>query len=791
MWRNHLALALRNLARNKFYSGISIVALAVGMCIAILIGLTIRSELSHEHFIAGYERTYQAVSVLTPQGRVPDYAAETHENAAALLQLKFTEIEASARLLGQTVSLRHASVEGREYIYWADPDIFAVLPLPVLSGNLQAALHRPDGLVLTRTAARKYFGRDNPIGETVQLDRDHLMTVAAVIEDLPAHRTRLSSGIFASALAPYSSLDTFGNTPPDGREGFAIGPQTYIRLKPQASLQPAMSAALDAYFGGTSDLQYAMQFVRIDRMHLHEAFNRGVSGRLAIAAATGFLVLLVAGVVFVNLATARAARRSLEVGIRKTCGAHRRTLLLQFLGEALICAALAATVAVALAELLLPSANAFLNSDATMDYRRDPALFVWIAAGTIVIGGLAGLYPAFVLSAFRPAGILRQPVGRTSGALVRQVLVTSQFAILIGLMIAAAVIYRQRLYATHEALRLDTDQVLMVRSPCDTAFKDAVRALPGVAGAFCSGEGLLTGRSFGRYRLGDGSVSAIDVVVIEPGLLQMYGLQPLQGHFFAVAPLGSTSGPDRSQAIVNAAAVSRLGFSSPAAAIGQPITELGGATKTIIGISADFSLYSAQETIRPTVYNSGLYGPRYDYQLINIKLHGREIPQTLAAIDGLWAATTGAEEPINRFFLDEHIQNLYLAMQRQAQAFALFSVVAVILACLGLIGLAAATTERRTREIGIRKSLGATGKDIVGLLLWQFSKPVLWANILAWPIGYLLMSGWLEGFAYRIDLQPWMFLAPSIVALGIAWTTVFFHSLTAARARPVHALGDQ
>jgi putative ABC transport system permease protein len=805
MFRNYLAAALRNLARNRFYSGISVVALAIGLCAALLTGLLIRNQLTFDHFVRGYERTYLASAVLLPAGRAPLYDRMAPSWVAALLKLNFEDIEAVTRLADQDVRLRRGLVESKEKIYWADKSVFDVLPLPVFRGDLNAALRRPDGIVLPRNIARKYFGRDNPIGESILVDGAHPLIVTAVIEDLPSAGTQLESGIFASGAASYSLLSKWDNDPRNNPKspGLSLGGRTYLRLALNASidrLQMAMPAFVKGFYPMLPPgLGASLQFIRIDQVSLFPGLNPGARSRLAVIAIVGVLILVIACLVFINLSTARSARRAVEVGVRKVLGANRGTLVLQFLGESLIHVSMAAVLAAAVTELLIPRVNTFLNSGAVFDYWRDPSLLAWMGMGVITVGILAGAYPAFVLSAFRPVRVLKGSTFQSGGAVARQCLVALQFAILIGLLIAAAVVYQQRIYATRDALRVNADQMLIIRSPCNSAFETEVRALAGVRGAFCSADALLSGVVFGNYRLKDGSVEAIDMVGAEFGVLDLYGLKPLAGRFSSPQNGNDIPSATRWHFVINEAAARRFGFASPGAAIGQALPfvpsgdgSLQPAVATeIVGVVPDFSIHAVEHSVKPAVYYipSAIYGDvaLRDFQLINVKLAGRDIPETLEVIDRLWSAT-GGSGPVDRFFLNDYIQSLYLTMLREAQAFSVFSGVAVLLACLGLVGLSASATERRTKEIGIRKAMGAGSGDIVRLLVWELTKPVLWANAIAWPAAAFFLNGWLHGFAYHVELQPWLFVAATALALLVALLTVSVQCYRVARDKPIAAL---
>ena len=794
MLHNYAAVALRNLARNPLSSAISLVGLAVGLCAATLAGVTLRNDLTYEHFIPGYGRTYLAVGVAAPTGHAPLYAPTSPSFVAALLKLNFPQVRAVTRIAPDDVRLRHDQTEAKETIYWADPNAFELLPLPVFAGDLREALRRPDGIVLTRSIAEKYFGRDAPLGRTILLDDVHPMTVTAVLDDLPANGSTLESGIFASGLAEYSTLSKCDREAPGiaSKGGVQLCGRTYLRVAPQSdvdALQKTIDSFLPRVYPKFPGMTMTVHLIRIDRVNLFDGLNPGAESRLAVIGAVALIILFASCVVFINLSTAKSVRRALEVGVRKACGATRSELILQFLGESVIYVAFATCLGLVLSALLLPSVNAFLNSGGHLDFGHDPALIAAILVGVVAVGVLAGAYPAFVLSAFRPSTVLKGSVLRSGGAFARQALVVLQFAILIGLIVAASVIYRQCVYVTRDALRVNTEQVLLIRATCKPALLNELRALPAVRGAYCSSEALLNREGFGNFLLRDGTPLAIDETSLDFDAFGLYGIRPVAGKLPTHDMAGTGPAQNASDVVINETAVRRLGFTSPSAAIGQllPFTNVSKgefADREIVAVVPDFAFDVGLQRIRPTLY---LAAPEGQYRLINVKLAGDEIPKTLAAIDRI-GASTGAEAPLDRIFLSQYIQNLYVSVLKEAQALAVFAAVAVVLACLGLLGLAAAAAERRTREIGIRKALGAGSMDILRMLLWQFSTPILWANLLAWPVSALLLRRWLEGFPDHINLGLLTFVAAGALALVIALTTVAGHALLIARAKPVEAL---
>jgi putative ABC transport system permease protein len=516
-------------------------------------------------------------------------------------------------------------------------------------------------------------------------------------------------------------------------------------------------------------------------------------------ALVGALIVLMAGVNFVNLMTARAGRRAVEVGVRKLVGADRRDLVIQFIGEALLYAALAGVIALAAAEAMTPGFNAFLGRHMAFPY----ALALPVLLGLVLlIGVLAGLYPAMVLSSFRPANVLKGKLVRGSGgAVLRQGLVGFQFAVLIGLVVATAVIWRQTVFATRESLRLNSDQMLMISAPCfPDALRQEIAVLPGVAGVACSADAPLSNHLVTDVHLPGGQLVNIDANNVGFGFFELYGLRPLAGRFFSQAHRGEAMSaaedrPSRVEAVViNATAARELGYARPADAVGKSFNWMHDKDRStgqlfqvhparIIGVVDDFPISSIRSRIEPTAF----YVQPDQQTYLNVKLKGRDIPETRKAIETLWSKL-GFSGRINAFFLDEVVQARYRDVTQQGQLFGVFAGIAVFIACLGLVGLAAFATERRTKEVGIRKAVGASAFDVLRLFLWQFTVPVLWANLLAWPLAFLAMSRWLQGFAYRIPLTLWPFVLAAAAAVLIAWLTVFAQASRAARARPVTAL---
>ena len=813
MFRNYLAAALRNLSRNRLYAGITIAGLAVGFAAAMLIALFVRDEYSYDKFIPGYQRVYRLTSIVSANGGKPTEGEYTPNMLAAVLRLDFPQMGLVGRFAaaGFPPEVRHGAISAAEpNVAWADPEFFQIMPVPTLAGDLAHALDAPDSVVINRSMARKYFGADAPIGQILLIDK-HPMRVTAVIEDLPTN-THLIGEIFPSGRAPWGVMNDHAF---DGFTGNRV--MTYFRLRPGAAIGPVTAqfpAFIDRRYGlKGGDVKIWLAATNIGDIHLRPAqstqFTKASTDPnvvLAIAA-VGLLIVVVAAVNFVTLMTARASRRAVEVGVRKSAGASRHDLIIQFMGEALIYVLLAGLTAIALAELLLPAFNALVQRRIGFDYLHDPALAAGIVGALLIVALLAGAYPALVLSGFRPAAVLKGGLVKSGGgAGVRQVLVVFQFAVLIALILVAGTIYRQTTFALNGATKLDkANTLLLLAKPCTDTLRDQVRHVSGVTEAACTSAFALS-VSDNETTATRGSIrKSLTLDPVGYRFLETFRIRPLAGRLFDPSRPGDAAyGLQFHQPLViNETAAREFGFSSPAAAVGKTILWSGmidfavpeaergryltNAPSVIIGVVPDFSFGSARAKVSPTAYMIGpkMGGP-FDSLALSVRLDPAHTRDALAGVDKAWSRLN--QGPITRYFVDQFMLRLYVDTIVQGALITASALIALSIACLGLFALSAYTTERRTKEIGIRKAMGASSADILKLLLWQFTQPVLWANVLALPAAWFVMDWWLKGFAYRVDLAPWTFVAASAVAVLIAWGTVFVHALRVSRARPVGAL---
>lgn len=826
MFRSYLTVALRNLVKHKLYSAINIIGLAVGLAACILILLFVRHELTYDRFFSKADRIAQVTIYATLPGRSTDHAATAMLPFAAAFKQDHPEVEAIARLIRQRSIVQQGDAQFFEDMLLADADFLRIFDFPFVAGTRETALDDPSGVVLTETLARKYFQSTDVLGRTLTVDNSKSVHVSGVMKDLPGN-TQFELGI----LLPVNSV-AGRNLQAQERNWGAICCWTYAQLKPGTDLA-ALNAGLDAWMKKTAptfnsptgpivlgDI-FRPELRPLTGVHtqpLLSDMRPGTSlAEIYTFSAVALLVLAIASINFMNLATARATQRAREVSVRKVVGASRGQIVMQFIGESVLLTLVGLVLALALVELVLPGYAAFLGKPLTFDY-SDPSLLGLLLGLAVLVGVAGGAYPAFFLSGFNPARVLKgasSGVGGGSGRL-RTALVVVQFAISIGLMVATAVVHGQLLFAQTKDLGYDRENLLVLdgigrRDIRDRqgAFLDALRADPHVAAAaetdLVPGDG---NENNTNVRLPGGDPSQMIILRNDSvgfDYVRTMGLRLVAGRDFdrnrggdrMVTPDWLRNGERRPEgservtltgaALLNVAGVQRLGFATAEAAIGQ-IFEAGGGDGTslrltIVGVVDDFHYRSIHEEIAPSYFF--VSDTPSDSAVVRIK--AGQVREALADIDRLWREIY-PDMPIQRQFLDERLQDLYAREQKTSQMFAAFSGLAIIIACLGLFGLASFTAARRTKEIGLRKVLGAGVTDIVRLLVWQFSKPVLLANLIAWPLAWWGLEHWLRSFAYRIDLDPVLFVGAGAAALGIAWLTVGLHAARVAQARPVTAL---
>jgi putative ABC transport system permease protein len=820
MLRNYFAAALRNLLRNRAVSLVNIAGLGIAFAAALLIALYVRYERSYEHFIPGHERIYR----ISESWRQTDGAFESRETTsqkvAAWLPLDFPETEHVVRMAEQWLSVGPADHEFNEQVFEADPALFRLLKLEAVAGDLEHSLDQPGSVAISRSMARKYFGTDDAVGEQFYIERQPFGRVTAVFEDLPPNShfnfRIVLTGVGGGALS-------FADRIPEEANSTMIM-HVYFALQPGAKIE-SLRAQIPEFIRRHHGKDFA-QSVRYDVLNIADIHlspdaraawrPRGNPRALAALTLVGALIVLIAVINFVNLATARAAQRRVEVGVRKLAGARRRELLLQFLGEGLMHVAIATLLAFSLVELMLPAFCALLDPAdgqtpmpaVTFDYWQDPVLLGALLGGALLVGLLASLYPAFVMASLRPANVLKSatPAGR-GGARLRNTLVTLQFAMLIGLLYATMVIHEQTRFALNNALRINTSQVVIYNLGTEpgskhgpgTAFIHAAAALPGVGGITRSYSAPTTADLQYLVHVPGGTDIGVRVMPVDFNFFDFYQVPLLAGR--ALGPAVSADTFELTEAsrpvnvIINATAARQLGFSDARQAVGKTLEPFAwqfdwNGTKvprpdpiTVVGVVEDFPIDSVRRAIEPMVFFA--YDPAF--QMVSIRVAGDRVPETMQALAAAWKKF-GQPRAQEGWLLDGYYRKLYADVILQQRTLALFAGCAVFLAALGLFGLSIYTAQRRTKEIGVRKVMGAGTGDIMAMLLWASGRPVLFASLIAWAAGYYLMHRWLEGFAYRVPVPWWWLPAASLLALVVALLTVSAHSYLVARANPVNAL---
>ncbi len=826
MLSSYIKTAIRHISRHKLYSFINIGGLAVGLAACILILLFVRDEVSYDSWLPGIERVHRMEATFYPPGRAPLAFVNTPGPARDPLLSYFAgKIEEAARIYRTGHSMSTGDRTFNERVTYVDDNFFELFSLPMVVGEREAAVRDSTSLILSEAMAEKFFGRQPAVGKTITFDNETDYKVVGVFKDIPSN-----SHLVIDFIA-YFDLNRYTDQPWVAESWLSANVHTYIKTAPGVSVDEINAAAKD-FVDASAVIQIpgfpvdtpsdilAFDFISVPDIHLHATKAGGMKPPGSIAAvyifsAVAGLILLIACINFMNLATARALQRAREVSMRKVLGARRGQLIKQFLGEATVTSILALVVAVAMVELALPAYNDFLGKTLELSLFTDPWLAGGLVALIVLVGVISGSYPAFVLSNFRPARVLHSATSASdSGSKVRSGLVVLQFAISIGLILSTGVVYGQMIYAQSMNLGFDKSQKLTLQGLRDDQIqaKAAIiglemAKLPGVKGVAYASDSIpqrSNNNTIVEPPQGQGGEPlVIEQMSVGIGFFELYGVEPLAGRLFSedfrgdLRPQRDDIAPDQViniGVIINQSSLSRIGALTPEDAIGQVLrvriglisNQTSTANASIVGVIPDMHMRSVRFDVAPMIFFV-IENQYLDY--LSLELEGGQITETLAAIDNLWAQLV-PEVPIAREFVDERIASLYTREAERARMFAGFALFAVLVACLGLYGLASFAADRRTKEIGLRKIMGASVGDIVKMLLWQFSKPVLIANLIAWPVAFYFMSGWLDGFIYRLDLSvlPVMAAAAGLLALLVAWVTVAAHAARVARSSPIEAL---
>ncbi len=800
MLKSYLKIAVRHLLKYKAYSLINIVGLAVGIACAVLLFLFIRFELSYDKYHKNASRLFRVVR---------SDAASTAFRLAPQLKQDFPEIQAVRfRCDRQPSLLRHGDKQFYEKrMFWADAEVLQIFSFELLAGDPQTALAMPFAAVVTTEIAQKYFGTNEAAGKQLSLswgEKYYDLQITGVLKSVPANSHFIFDILvsFATAEAVWPKF-FFEDWSARYAQTYVLLPENLAAVELEKRFPEFVTRHLDNE--SARDYRNVLSHLQpIGDIHLHSHLSgeieaNGDRNYLIIAAIIAVLILGIACINYMNLATARAINRAKEIGVRQVSGAHRLQLIKQFLGEAILLAFLATMAALFLIEIALPFFNDFVQKPVAFDYRDDFILLLGLTALALIVGVLAGSYPAFLLSGLRPLVALQSNKSRMGKkSFSRQALVVLQFAMSVILIIATLVIFEQMDYIKNKRLGFDREQVLVIPharkirynpEPLKSEFLKNPQVLEVAVSSHIPSNQLniaIAAQPEGGNPDGSKEPWRVSAVSVDPDFLTTFGLQLAAGR-----NLAKEISSDSTQAfLLNEAAARALNWPSPIGkkfaaefSTGQPSIPFEKRTGQVIGVVKDFHFESLHHEVRPIIF---MIKP-YWYFYISVKLRPENLAATLAALEQSWQRFF-PEAPFEYFFLDDTFDRLYRTEESWARAIVFFALLSIFIACLGLLGLAAFTAEQRTKEIGIRKVLGASVTGIAGLLSKDFLKLVVAANLISWPLAYFAMNKWLQDFAYRIEIGWWVFALAGGTAFLIALLTVSTQAIKAALANPVEAL---
>ncbi len=800
MLKNHLKIALRNLFKHKAYSFINVAGLAVGLACCLLIGLYVKDEISYDRYHDKAGRIYKVVTDSRRPDRESKFALTPAPLAEALVR-DFPEVETATRLFtffGEAVVTLGEKVFTEKGIFFGDSTFFSVFSIPLPAGDARTALARPNTVVLTATAAKKYFGDENPLGKTLTINNNFELQIAGVMGNIPGNTHFHCDFLISLASIGMSRNPSFISNMNfhtyfvlrDGASPAALAAKFPAAIKQYAAAQVAarFGQSYEDFLAAGNETKWSL--VPLTDIHLrsHREYEIEANGNIAtvyLFAAIAVIVLLIACINFMNLATARSAGRAKEIGVRKVVGSNRLQLLRQFLTESLVLSFLALLAALVLVELFLPVFNQLTGKQIRTAFFATGASIAALLGVTLFVGFLAGSYPAFVLSALRPVLVLKGASPLSAGAAwIRKGLVVFQFAISVALIAGTLIVHEQLGFVLNRQLGFEKEQVLVIKRASALgrqreAFKQRLLQHPGVISAAMSNTlpGKLYGRSMYRaFGAPPENSYGMHEMYVDEDFLSTMNITLAAGRNFS-----REFATDSSALVLNEAAVKQFGWTE---AVGQQVIQPGDSLwrGAVIGVVKDFHFESLHKPIQPLVI---LYQPLNS--LMSARLRPENIAATVQAAESLWKELA-PQQPFEFSFLDQDFDALYRAEARTGKIFNLFAALAIFIACLGLFGLASYTIEKRTKEIGVRKVLGATVANVIALLSKEFVKLVIVAMLIATPIAYSIMSRWLQDFAYRIDIGWWVFALAGGLGLIIALLTVSTQAIRAALANPVEAL---
>jgi putative ABC transport system permease protein len=820
MFKHYLMMTVRSFKRDRHLSVINILGLSVALAATILIGLFIRDELSYDDWGPNGDQLYRIEGSLKFPESEREYIAYSPGRLRDPMMKDFqNDFAALSRVYNDTLVIKNDAGVFIDDISFVDPGFFEIFDLPLSSGVREAALNDNQSVLLTEATARKYFGNENPIGQTIAPENeDYAFRVVGVLKDLPEH-THLDLAMIG-LFDPNRYLDA----KPIATYWMSNNVYTYVKLKDGVRpdrIEAAFPDFLDrnvimseapSLTGPLSDV-VKLRMMPVSDIHLKSTgrfqMKQGGDMRLVISfAIIAALILFIACVNFINLAAARASKRAREVALRKVVGAHGLQLMNQFMVETISTILIALIIAGTIVELVLPIFNEFISKILNLNLIDDPVALLMMSGLLIVVALGAGLQPAFQITRVRPSEVLHSSnSARTAGSKIRALLVTIQFAISIGLIIITLVVNAQTSYSRNKDLGFTTENRFALYNlgysevePVADVIRQEVEALPGVVKTAMSYRALPLGGQWGIpiQKAGDtsGKTYTLENVFLDFEMLEFLDAKLIAGRLFDRDRAldkrhQSATDPDLrvSHQVITRYASKYLGYESPEAAVGQSIDYIEDGSRQqviIIGVVEDMLMRSLRDNLEPINFII----PEGAQDTLNIEIRPGMEEETRTAIETIWKRHV---QVLPMFYdsLNELYQDLYADDKQRGEIFAGFAFFAIFVSAIGLFSQAAFSVQQRTKEISIRKVMGASNRSVLKLMLWQYSRPVLIANLIAWPIAWYLTSDWLSGFAHRIDLTVLPFIGAAAITLVIALLTVSVHAMKVAATSPAFVLRSE
>jgi len=803
MLRHYFQIAWRNMMKRKFYSLINVAGLAIGMTCCVLITLYLHNELSYDQYHTKRDRIYRVLHSYRTAEKGATLSAPTPQDfqvwgcapAGPALQADYPEVEKMVRFMSP-VSLLLQQGEKRfqqDNLLFIDSTAFDVFSWKMLYGDPHTALTAPQSIVLTKSVAQKFFGNANPVGQVLRADNRNNYMVTGVMEDVPPNSQFTFNGLISMATMKKIRPDIFDIWD-------YVDFYTYLLLKENTSIKPLQAQAAAFVKKHTNDEDgYAMSFEKMTDAYLHSVASRqpGPTGSLLnvyLFSCIAIFIMLIACINFMNLSTARSLERAKEVGVRKVLGVRPSRLMWQFLFESILLALAAAIIALILARPGIALIEKLSGKNISYESFFTPLLFIRMAIFALVVGLLAGIYPAWVLSGFRAIAVLKGKFNPSSGGIsFRKALVVFQFTLSIALIAGTIIVYSQLKYLDRRDLGFQKDQMLILNFEGDSKVQENIESIkrtiadqPGVVAVAASravpGEFLPNAGTQIEAPNGQMTVRIPLIYEIDFDFIPVYHIPLVAGRAYSRSYVTDSA----EGMVINEAAAKLFGYTHPADAVGKKFDQWGR-KGTVIGVVKDFNFRSLHQAVEPLTLR---YGYPNVLNRISVSVKGDNIPATLAHLRTVWDKMA-PQRPFMYHFLDDSFNAQYQADQHFGQLFTFFACLAICIACLGLLGLSTFMAQQRVKEIGVRKVLGSSVSGIVMLLSKDFIKLVLIAIVIAIPLCSWAMNKWLQDFAYRINIGPVVFIEAGIITLGVALATIAWQSVKAAMVNPMQSLRNE